>query len=308
MEQKEDGFMEDAMEARTETWANNLCNNEVYDLRFPNEWSFGCFNEIPVLPTSTPSFMELISNPTLAECPFSMISEDHLQFFGGGSFAHEEYNYAPSLFDQEQCNISCCKVETNRDNIINVSHDSKGKGKVKNLQGQPSKNLLAERRRRKRLNERLSMLRSIVPKITKMDRTSILADAIDYMKELLDKINRLEEKEPDNSRNPTNLVRGLRQLKNTKAGATNSLKFEVERRECDTRIDFCCEAKPGLLLSTVCTLEALGLEIQQCVISSFGDFSFQASCSENAEQRELRGCEDLKEALLRNVGYGRIFS
>lgn len=48
----------------------------------------------------------------------------------------------------------------------------------------------------------------------------------------------------------------------------------------DTRIDICCAAKPGLLLSTVNTIEALGLEIQQCVISCFNDFSMQASCSE----------------------------
>lgn len=50
--------------------------------------------------------------------------------------------------------------------------------------------------------------------------------------------------------------------------------------EIDTRIDICCSSKPGLLLSTVNTLEVLGLEIQQCVISCFNDFSLQASCSE----------------------------
>lgn len=58
------------------------------------------------------------------------------------------------------------------------------------------------------------------------------------------------------------------------------LQFDVERREQDTRISICCATKPGLLLSTVNTLEALGLEIHQCVITSFNDFSMQASCSE----------------------------
>lgn len=59
-----------------------------------------------------------------------------------------------------------------------------------------------------------------------------------------------------------------------------SIQFDVEKRERETRIDICCATRPGLLLSTVNTLEALGLEIHQCVISCFNDFSMQASCSE----------------------------
>lgn len=38
-----------------------------------------------------------------------------------------------------------------------------------------------------------------------MDRTSILGDTIDYMKELLDKINKLREEEIDENMNQMNL-------------------------------------------------------------------------------------------------------
>ena len=59
------------------------------------------------------------------------------------------------------------------------------------------------------------------------------------------------------------------------------MQFDVERKEGgDTRVEIYCAAKPGLLLSTVSTLDTLGLDIQQCVISCFNDFGMHASCSE----------------------------
>lgn len=54
--------------------------------------------------------------------------------------------------------------------LFNMGLNEEKKNKSKKGEGQPSKNLMAERRRRKRLNDRLSMLRSIVPKISKVQQ------------------------------------------------------------------------------------------------------------------------------------------
>ncbi|KAL8490291.1 hypothetical protein ACS0TY_025989 [Phlomoides rotata] len=189
---------------------------------------------------------------------------------------------------------------------MGFAHESERKNKVmKKENGQPSKNLMAERRRRKRLNDRLAMLRSVVPKISKMDRTSILGDTIDYMKEVLERINCLQA-EMGLGENELGLFSIFDNVKPEEILIRNSPKFDVERRSnSETRIAMCCAGKPGLLLSTVTTLEGLGMDIQQCVISCFNDFAMQASCShEEAGQKTVFQSEEIKEALFRNAGYG----
>lgn len=154
-----------------------------------------------------------------------------------------------------------------------------------------------------------------------MDRTSILGDAIDYMKELLQNINKLQEEmnlgeselglfknSPEdilirNSPKVTTYflkylayIQLTRQTKrdgesNNRNDILSYMQFEVERREkssasasasaSETRIEIsCCGEGKGLLVSTVTTLEALGMDIHHCVISCFNDFAFQASCSQ----------------------------
>lgn len=69
-----------------------------------------------------------------------------------------------------------------------------------------AKNILSERNRRKKLNERLFALRAVVPNISKMDKASIIKDAIEYIQELheQEKMVRAEiaELEEDRLRNP----------------------------------------------------------------------------------------------------------
>ncbi|OWM70707.1 hypothetical protein CDL15_Pgr014380 [Punica granatum] len=187
------------------------------------------------------------------------------------------------------------ETSVGNNSTVTVGGDQKGKKK-----GLPAKNLMAERRRRKKLNDRLYMLRSVVPKISKMDRASILGDAIDYLKELLQRINDLHnelESTPPGTLPPTTNFHPLtptpptlpcRVKEELGPSSLQSPKGQPARVEVRVRegravnIHMFCARRPGLLLSTMRALDNLGLDIQQAVISCFNGFALDVFRAEVA--------------------------
>ncbi|KAI3495250.1 hypothetical protein L1887_37497 [Cichorium endivia] len=77
----------------------------------------------------------------------------------------------------------CRNRKRNYDGDDDDNNDDEGKFK--------SKNLKAERKRREKLKSRMLELRSLVPKITNLNKETIITDAIDYIEELQSSVTNL---------------------------------------------------------------------------------------------------------------------
>ncbi|XP_038679491.1 transcription factor bHLH14-like [Tripterygium wilfordii] len=81
--------------------------------------------------------------------------------------------------------------DSHHHNKQNVMSNKKGRRAVMSPKKSP---IEAERQRRERLNGRFYALRSVVPTISKMDKASLLADAVAYIQELKAKVDEYKVK------------------------------------------------------------------------------------------------------------------
>ncbi|RYR01149.1 hypothetical protein Ahy_B06g079992 [Arachis hypogaea] len=118
-----------------------------------------------------------------------------------------------------------------------------------------SSHVAAERRRREKLNEKFITLRSLVPYVTKMDKASILGDTIEYVKQLHEKVKKLEEED-----------QRRRSGKKRKERAV-----EVSVIEGEILLEVECMNREGLLLDLMRTLKEVGIEVRGVKSSFKGD-------------------------------------
>lgn len=85
----------------------------------------------------------------------------------------------------------------------------------------------AEKRRREQFNQRFYALRSVVPNVSKMDKASLLADAVDYINQLKSTVTALEAK--CTSLSETYNIRSTSVTKSgTTPGSIHGAKVEIE--------------------------------------------------------------------------------
>ncbi|PIN22524.1 hypothetical protein CDL12_04759 [Handroanthus impetiginosus] len=95
-----------------------------------------------------------------------------------------------SYLDSEHSDSDC---QFFLDAHVETKRTPKKRGRKPNLgRDTPLNHVEAERQRREKLNHRFYALRSVVPNVSRMDKASLLSDAVSYIKELRSKVEDLE--------------------------------------------------------------------------------------------------------------------
>jgi hypothetical protein len=101
--------------------------------------------------------------------PFNTVEEDGIPVIGEPSLLVNEQQ----VVNDKDMNENG-RVDSGSDCSDQIDDEDDPKYKKKSGKGSQAKNLMAERRRRKKLNDRLYALRSLVPRITKVSWFSSL--------------------------------------------------------------------------------------------------------------------------------------
>ncbi|XP_016177509.2 transcription factor bHLH18 [Arachis ipaensis] len=149
--------------------------------------------------------------------------------------------------------------------------------------------IMAERKRRQELTERFIALSATIPGLTKTDKASILRAAIDYVKQLQERVQELEKQNKKRSRESVILVKKSKNINNEKIlleestiistsetrrsedGGTGLPDIEARFMGKDVLIEIHCEKENGIEMKILNQLENLHLFVTGSSVLPFGN-------------------------------------
>lgn len=204
---------------------------------------------------------------------------------------------------------------------------------VQRQQRQTSQNLHNERKRRKKLKETLLTLRSVVPKITKMDNQAIVRDAISYVLDLQKKVQEIQDEiqalSSSNRPENTQLITAETTKPVTKADCAE-IKSPDMKKSADKlvkhdgnilEVDICNVGERGIyhvriesqkeigggLVKLTRALETLPLHIMNSNICCFDEvILLTLTLTLNGSSMENPGADKLEDMIRQAIGAGRL--
>lgn len=164
----------------------------------------------------------------------------------------------------------------------------------------------AERQRREKLNHRFYALRAVVPNVSRMDKASLLSDAVAYIKELKEKVEELTQLQKESS--SKKLKRGAIHFSDQDRDSDHSgdgklggglveIEVKIIGSEAMIRVQSRNSEHPAAAM--MATLRDLELHVHHASVSSVNDLMLQDIVVRIPDG--LQSEENLKSALLRKL-------
>ncbi|KAI4318673.1 hypothetical protein MLD38_032349 [Melastoma candidum] len=172
----------------------------------------------------------------------------------------------------------------------------------KNEKPPQCKNLHAERKRRKKLKDKLYTLRSLVPKISKLDRASILGDAIEFIrdmqkqaKDLQDELDNHSDVEDDGNPNAVHIGDERELILFLLQVQPQVEVVQMDRNEYFVKVFG--ERRRGGFVRLMEVLDAIGVEVTNANVTSFLSLVSNVFIVEKKDA-EMVQAEYVRESLL----------
>ncbi|XP_047980592.1 transcription factor MYC2-like [Salvia hispanica] len=177
--------------------------------------------------------------------------------------------------------------------------------KPANGREEPLNHVEAERQRREKLNQRFYALRAVVPNVSKMDKASLLGDAIAYINELKSKLQNVEIARDDLRRQVESFKKeGGRHSAPPEQGRTMvDIDVDVKIIGWDAMIRIQCSKKNHPAAKLMVALMELDLEVHHASVSVVNDLMIQQATVKM--EGRIFTQDQLKVALISKVAEAR---
>ncbi|KAJ4728681.1 transcription factor MYC2-like [Melia azedarach] len=191
--------------------------------------------------------------------------------------------------------------------------------KPANGREEPLNHVEAERQRREKLNQRFYALRAVVPNVSKMDKASLLGDAIAYINELKTKLQSSESDKEDMQKQLESMKKELAGgAKDSRSGPSISdqelkmsnhgsklidMDIEVKIIGWDAMIRIQCSKKNHPAAKLMAALKELDLEVHHASMSVVNDLMIQQATVKMGSRFYTQ--EQLRNVLAGKVGDSR---
>ncbi|MED6167689.1 hypothetical protein PIB30_005316 [Stylosanthes scabra] len=151
---------------------------------------------------------------------------------------------------------------------------------------QSQDHIMAERKRREKLSQSLIALAALIPGLKKMDKATVLGDAIKYVKELQSRLKVLEEEEQNKKRevNSVLVVKKPHPVRSSEdadsstcdddsleAAAVAHVEARVAASEKEVLLRIHCKKQKGIFVKLLSEIQRLHLFVVHSSVLPFGD-------------------------------------